>query len=148
MTKPDHDHSLNEDIKNEDIKTLHNMGYSQELARGMRAFSNFAIAFSVICILSGGINSLGQGIAGAGGASIGIGWPIGCGISMLFALGMAQIASAYPTAGGLYHWSSILGGAGAGLPLGSICWAWSRFWARSMWVPLAFLWGHSARAWA
>jgi amino acid transporter len=27
----------------------------------------------------------------------------------VFALAMGQIASAYPTAGGLYHWSSILG---------------------------------------
>ena len=27
---------------------------------------------------------------------------------------MAQIASAYPTAGGLYHWASILGGRGFG----------------------------------
>ena len=30
-------------------------------------------------------------------------------MSGLFALAMAQIASAFPTAGGLYHWSSILG---------------------------------------
>ena len=26
---------------------------------------------------------------------------------------MGQIASAYPTAGGLYHWASILGGRGS-----------------------------------
>jgi amino acid transporter len=98
----------------EDMRNLHSMGYAQELARRMHGFSNFAISFSIICILSGGINSLGQGIAGVGGAAIGIGWPIGCCISLLFALGMAQIASAYPTAGGLYHWGSILGGVGWG----------------------------------
>jgi amino acid transporter len=98
----------------DDVKTLHSMGYAQELSRTMRGFSNFAISFSIICILSGGINSLGQGIAGVGGAAIGIGWPIGCLISLVFALGMAQIASAYPTAGGLYHWGSILGGVGWG----------------------------------
>ncbi len=98
----------------EDVKLLHSMGYAQELARNMKGFQNFAISFSIICILSGGINSLGQGIGGVGGASIGIGWIIGCAISLVFALGMAQIASAYPTAGGLYHWSSILGGRGWG----------------------------------
>ena len=98
----------------DDVKTLHSMGYAQELARRMHGFSNFAISFSIICILSGGINSLGQGIAGVGGAAIGIGWPIGCCISLVFALGMAQIASSYPTAGGLYHWGSILGGVGWG----------------------------------
>ncbi len=85
------------------------MGYAQELERRMSSFSNFAISFSIICILSGGINSLGQATSGAGGAAIGIGWPLGCLISGIFALGLAQISSAYPTAGGLYHWGSILG---------------------------------------
>jgi amino acid transporter len=103
----------------EDVQVLHSMGYAQELSRGMKAFSNFAIAFSIICILSGGINSLGQAIGGVGGAAVGIGWPIGCLISFIFALGMAQIASAYPTAGGLYHWGSILGGRG---------WGWATAW--------------------
>ncbi|MDR6818313.1 amino acid transporter [Neorhizobium sp. 2083] len=95
--------------KKQDIHILHSMGYAQELERRMSSFSNFAISFSIICILSGGINSLGQATAGAGGASIGIGWPLGCLISGIFALGLAQIGSAYPTAGGLYHWGSILG---------------------------------------
>ena len=107
------------EILAQDTQTLHNMGYAQELSRRMKGFSNFAISFSIICILSGGINSLAQGISGAGGASIGIGWPLGCLVSLIFALGMAQIASAYPTAGGLYHWSSILGGRG---------WGWATAW--------------------
>ena len=83
----------------DDVKVLHSMGYAQQLSRRMGVFSNFAISFSIICILSGGINSLAQGTSGAGGASIGIGWPIGCLISGVFALAMAQISSAYPTAG-------------------------------------------------
>lgn len=93
----------------DDVKVLHGMGYAQELERRMSKFSNFAISFSIICIVSGGINSLGQATSGAGGAAIGIGWPIGVAMSGVFALGLAQIASAYPTAGGLYHWGSILG---------------------------------------
>src|ERR1700754_5019810 len=95
--------------KKEDMMVLHSMGYAQELDRRMGQFFNFAISFSIICILSGGINSLAQATAGAGGAAIGIGWPLGCLISGVFALAMAQISSAYPTAGGLYHWGSILG---------------------------------------
>jgi amino acid transporter len=95
--------------KKQDVQVLHSMGYAQELERRMSSFSNFAISFSIICILSGGINSLGQATSGAGGAAIGIGWPLGCLISFIFALGLAQIGSAYPTAGGLYHWGSILG---------------------------------------
>jgi amino acid transporter len=93
----------------EDKKILHGMGYAQELQRSMSRFSNFAISFSIICILSGGINSFAQAISSVGGAGAGIGWITGCIISGMFALSMAQIASAFPTAGGLYHWASILG---------------------------------------
>lgn len=101
--------SYTDDHKREDLKVLHSMGYAQELDRRMSSFSNFAISFSIICILSGGINSLAQATSGAGGAAIGLGWPLGCAVSAVFAIAMAQIASAYPTAGGLYHWGSILG---------------------------------------
>ena len=96
--------------QHEDMKVLHGMGYAQELSRSMSKFSNFAISFSIICILSGGINSFAQAISSVGGAGAGIGWIVGCALSGMFALAMAQIASAFPTAGGLYHWSSILGG--------------------------------------
>jgi amino acid transporter len=103
----------------EDVKVLHGMGYAQELSRSMSKFSNFAISFSIICILSGGINSFAQAISSVGGAGAGIGWIVGCIISGMFALSMAQIASAFPTAGGLYHWASILG---------SRFWGWLTAW--------------------
>jgi amino acid transporter len=103
------DDEYTEKHRHEDIKVLHGMGYAQELSRSMSKFSNFAISFSIICILSGGINSFPQALGGVGGAGAGIGWIVGCVVSAMFALAMAQIASAFPTAGGLYHWASILG---------------------------------------
>jgi len=102
-----------------DVKLLESMGYTQELKRRMSGFSNFAISFSIICILAGGITSLQLGISAVGGAAAGIVWPIGVAFSLLVALAMAQVASAFPTAGGLYHWSSILGGKG---------WGWATAW--------------------
>jgi amino acid transporter len=107
------------DPASEDVKLLHSMGYAQELLRRMSGFSNFAISFSIICILAGGITSLQLGTSAVGGAAAGIVWPIGVGLCFLVALTMAQIASAFPTAGGLYHWSSILGGKG---------WGWATAW--------------------
>ena len=98
----------------EDVKTLHGMGYAQELHRRMHGFSNFAISFSIICILAGGITSFPVGLNSVGGAAIGLGWPLSGFFSLIVALGMGQIASAFPTAGGLYHWGSILGGRGFG----------------------------------
>jgi amino acid transporter len=101
--------SAADETLDDDLRVLHSMGYAQELSRRLSRFSNFAISFSIICILAGGVNSLAQATAGAGGASIGLGWPFGVLISAVFGLTMAQIASAFPTAGGLYHWGSILG---------------------------------------
>lgn len=105
--------------QSEDEKLLQSMGYAQELMRRMSGFSNFAISFSIICILAGGITSLQLGISAVGGAAAGIVWPLGVGLCLLVTLCMAQIASAFPTAGGLYHWSSILGGKG---------WGWATAW--------------------
>lgn len=102
-----------------DIQTLGQLGYAQELARRMSRFSNFAISFSIICILAGGITSFHLGFCSVGGASIGLGWPAGCLFSFIVALSMAHVASAFPTAGGIYHWASILGGRG---------WGWAAAW--------------------
>jgi amino acid transporter len=98
----------------DDAATLKSMGYAQELARRMSGFSNFAISLSIICILAGCITSFQVGFCTVGGASIGIGWPLACLFSLMVALTMGQVASAFPTAGGLYHWASILGGKGWG----------------------------------
>lgn len=103
----------------EDVKILHSMGYAQEISRRMGGFQNFAISFSIICILAGGVAAYNVAFDAAGGGSIGIGWIVGSVFALLVAAAMGQIASAYPTAGGLYHWSSILGGK---------AWGWATAW--------------------
>jgi hypothetical protein len=97
-------------IRAEDEQLLHEAGYQQELARRMGAFSNFAISMSTICILAGGLTSFHVGLCSVGGAAVGIGWPVACLFSLVVAATMAQVASAFPTAGGPYHWAAILGG--------------------------------------
>src|SRR3954464_5145310 len=104
----------NKALVGDDERQLQSMGYAQELLRRMSGFSNFAISFSMICILAGGITSFQLGLSSVGGAALGLGWPLGCLFSLCFALAMGQVASAFPTAGGLYHWASILGGRGWG----------------------------------
>jgi amino acid transporter len=103
----------------DDVRTLHRLGYGQELARCLGAFSNFALSLSIICILAGGLTSFHLGFCGAGGAAIGLGWPLACLFSLAVALTMGQVASAFPSAGGLYHWAAILGGRG---------WGWATAW--------------------
>jgi amino acid transporter len=101
-------------VTGEDERLLKSLGYKQELARRMSGFSNFAISLSIICILAGCITSFQVGFCSVGGASIGLGWPLVCLFSLTVAVTMGQVASAFPTAGGLYHWASILGGKGWG----------------------------------
>jgi amino acid transporter len=103
----------------EDVQALAHLGYGQELLRRMSGFSNYAISLSIICILAGGITSFHLGLCSVGGASIGLGWPLACLLSLAFAAAMGQAASAFPTAGGLYHWAAILGGRG---------WGWATAW--------------------
>ena len=102
-----------------DVEDLQRLGYAQELSRSLGAFSNFAVSFSIICILAGGITSFQLAFCSVGGAALGIGWPLVCLLSLLCATAMGQIASAFPTAGGLYHWAAILGGRG---------WGWATAW--------------------
>ncbi|WP_297494038.1 amino acid permease [Acidocella sp.] len=102
-----------------DAATLHKMGYAQELSRRMHGFSNFAVSFSIICILAGGITAFQNAYSGGGAFDAVIGWIAGSIFALVVGCSMAQIASAYPTAGGLYHWSSILGGR---------AWGWVTAW--------------------
>ncbi len=40
----------------------------------MSGFSNFAVSFSIICIVAGGLTSFPQGFSSVGGAAIGVGF--------------------------------------------------------------------------
>jgi len=93
-----------------DKQVLHKLGYAQELSRRMSGFSNFAISFSIICILAGGISAFPAAFNALGSGGAVLIWLVGGVLAMSVAVGMGQIASSFPTAGGLYHWSSHLGG--------------------------------------
>ncbi|OGN88122.1 MAG: hypothetical protein A2X23_11135 [Chloroflexi bacterium GWC2_73_18] len=90
----------------QDIRELHGLGYAQELFRSMGGFSNFAISFSIISILTGAIILYDYGLAWGGTAASLIGWPLVTIFVLAIAAAMAEVASAYPTAGGLYYWAS------------------------------------------
>jgi amino acid transporter/GNAT superfamily N-acetyltransferase len=95
----------------EDARQLSRFGYSQELWRRLGGFSSFAIGFSVISVLTGVTSTFGDALAAGGPIGLGLGWPLVSLGTLLVALSMAELASAFPTAGALYHWSALLGGA-------------------------------------
>ena len=97
-----------------DEQRLADLGYKQELKRGWSGFSNFAISFSIISILAGCFTTYGQAWLNGGPIMISLGWPIISVFVLMVAFSMSELASAMPTAGGIYYWSSKLGGAGWG----------------------------------
>src|SRR5437762_1702902 len=103
----------------EDVHDLARLGYAQQLFREMGGFSNFAISFSIISILTGAVLLYGYGLKLAGPIVNSVGWPLVSLFTLAVAASMAEIASAYPTAGGLYYWAFRLGGRG---------WAFSTAW--------------------
>src|SRR5438045_5635662 len=89
----------------DDARDLARLGYSQQLFREMGGFSNFAVSFSIISILTGAVLLYGYGLKFAGPLVNSVGWPLVSVMTLTVALSMAEIASAYPTACGLYFWS-------------------------------------------
>src|SRR3954451_5522513 len=102
-----------------DEQRLHEMGYKQELSRAWSGFTNFAISFTIISVLAGCFTAFSFAWQNGGPVAVSIGWPILCGFVLMVGLSMAELTSAYPTAGGPYWWAHELGGKG---------WSWMTGW--------------------
>jgi amino acid transporter len=103
----------------DDEQTLHRMGYAQELFRAMGGFQNFAISFTIISILAGCLTSYYIAFQWGGPVAVTWGWLLVGGFCIIVSLALGEIASTYPTAGGLYYWAS---------KLGSPAWGWFTGW--------------------
>jgi Amino acid transporters len=106
----DHEHP---DARVDELE-LGKLGYAQELFRTMGGFSNFAISFSIISILTGAVTLYGHGLKMGGPAEMAFGWPLVTLFTLAVVCSMAELASALPTSGAMYHWSCRLGGKGWG----------------------------------
>jgi amino acid transporter len=85
----------------------------------MGGFRNFAISFTIISILAGCLTSYFVAFERGGPVAVTWGWLLVGLMATIIALAMAEIASAYPTAGGLYYWASKMGSPG---------WGWATGW--------------------
>jgi amino acid transporter len=110
-------------VLDEDVRKLHELGYAQVLDRRMSGFQNMAISFTIISILSGCLTVYQYGLLHGGPPVINWGW-LFVGVIVLFVgLSMGEIASSYPTAGGLYYWAARLA-PGKSAPI----WSWFTGW--------------------
>jgi amino acid transporter len=98
----------------QDVRDLGALGYAQELFRTMGGFSNFAISFSIISILTGAVTLYSHGLVMGGPAEMAFGWPLVSVFTLAVALSLAELSSSMPTSGAMYHWACRLGGKGWG----------------------------------
>ncbi len=85
---------------------------NQKLLREMGGFESFAVSFSIISILTGAVLLYGYGLKLSGPVINTIGWPVVSLLTLSVAASMAELTSAWPSAGGLYFWAFRLGGRG------------------------------------
>ncbi|MCI3273435.1 amino acid permease [Streptomyces cylindrosporus] len=97
-----------EPASDDDVLTV--LGIKPELSRRLGPFGNFAISFSVICILAGCMTLFGFGLT-TGGPAVMLGtWVVIGFFTLLVGVSLADVVSAYPTSGGPYFMAEKLGG--------------------------------------
>ncbi|MDQ1701393.1 MAG: hypothetical protein QOF57_645, partial [Frankiaceae bacterium] len=106
-----------------DTQRLHELGYAQELHRGLGWFSNFAVSFTIISILTGGITTYYLAMSDGGPRVATLGWVFVGIMALMVGLAMAEVCSAFPTAGGLYYWA-----AKTAKPGKAAIWSWYTGW--------------------
>ncbi|KAF8924518.1 amino acid transporter [Dissophora ornata] len=95
---------------NEDEARLAGLGYKQNMKRQFSGLQNFGFTLTNSSVLIGIVPLFGFGMA-TGGPVVAIwGWILVAFFVMFIGLGMAEICSTFPTAGGLYFWTAKLGG--------------------------------------
>lgn len=112
------DHAVLDHIADKDEEILVALGYKQEFKRDFSIWTTFSCSFSALGLLPSIASTLGYNLGYSGLAGSVWGWVVaGVGVQFV-ALGMAELCSSMPTAGGLYYASAVLAPDGWG-PLAS-----------------------------
>jgi urea carboxylase system permease len=97
----------------EDAESLTELGYTQELHRGIGGYAAFASGFSFVSILTTVFALFALGF-GLGGPAFFFTWPIVFLCQFCVCLVFAELSGKFPVAGAIYQWSRRLAGNGVG----------------------------------
>ncbi|KIW03110.1 hypothetical protein, variant 2 [Verruconis gallopava] len=89
-------------IEDDDERLLARIGYKQELKREFTKWSTVSYAISILGVLGSVPATFGSPISSGGPATAVWAWFIGSVMAMCIASSVAELVSAYPTAGGMY----------------------------------------------
>ncbi|KAL4909464.1 hypothetical protein BDW74DRAFT_187572 [Aspergillus multicolor] len=97
-------------VERGDTQLLATLGYKQELRRHYSTVQVFAIAFSIMGLLPSIASTLSFSIPAGPVGMVWVGWLAASVFIFIVGLAMADLASAMPTAGGLYFWTHYFSG--------------------------------------
>ncbi|WIA33412.1 hypothetical protein OEZ86_006546 [Tetradesmus obliquus] len=98
------------DIDAQDDARLEALGYKRELKRVMGYYTNFGMAFTIVSILTGLTGLYTLGFTYGGPVVITWGWLVSVLFTCAVAASLAEICSAFPSAGGVYLYTYQLAG--------------------------------------
>ncbi|WP_141501288.1 amino acid permease [Paenibacillus luteus] len=94
----------------QDAHDLHQFGFAQQLRRRWGGLSSFGLSFNAAALIGSAAFLFGPAIGEGGASVLGFGLPILALFGLAVSASLAELASAVPTAGGVYHVASVLGG--------------------------------------
>lgn len=92
----------------DDVRSLAELGYKQELYRGFNGFMSFAFCFTAVSVIPSISVGFNTSIMLGGSAEIVWAWVVGSLFCIIAGCAMAEITSVYPSAGSVYHWAGQL----------------------------------------
>lgn len=97
-------------VKNADDEYLEKeLGYKQNLFRGLQGYQNFALCFAQMAVTPALCAfTYGFALVAGGPATLVWAWIVAWFCSTIIALNLAEICGAYPSCGSVYHWSAQL----------------------------------------
>ncbi|KAL1880073.1 hypothetical protein Daus18300_001436 [Diaporthe australafricana] len=97
-------------VLSKDEQHLAKLGYKQEFFRHLGLFESWSATYITMNFVSGLPVLFGFAMYTGGPKAAFANWTMIGGLSSIVSLAMAEIAAAFPTAGGIYFWSYSLGG--------------------------------------
>ncbi|KAL4081536.1 amino acid/polyamine transporter I [Scleroderma yunnanense] len=97
--------STKDEVTRRDEELLARLGYKQEFKRAFSPLEVFGVAFSVVGLVPSMTSVLVYGLPNGGPVAMVWGWAVASMFVLSIALSLAELASAAPTAGGVYFWT-------------------------------------------
>ncbi|WP_173275689.1 amino acid permease [Paenibacillus sp. NEAU-GSW1] len=93
----------------QDKHDLNRFGLAQQFRRKYGSLGSFGLSFNSMGVIGAAVLFLGPAIQQGGPSTVAVGLPIAAFFALAVSATLAELSSAVPTSGGVYHWASAIG---------------------------------------